>query len=312
MSSMNLQIGLLIYEDLNLESPKERLVDITKRWDRVSLDNVSSHQIVLQPMESKEITSSVRTIGADATTVFSLTPDSNYDGLWRLQHVSGAIPAFRGRVDLSSSATIAVQISRTSDRIAKLTISNSNLSGVQNGDTVRFEQGVMPQFTTVQEFKIVNKGANFVEFADNGQLTEDNSYSIDSSDDLIRILRNDSVSVNDTLRLRSPSSYVNKGDFAVVSVSDDYIEFFNPYGIEESFNHSVENEIFEYLFGLVMVSATDSVRITFGNDESFAITKMPQGDAIFVGTVECTKIRLTNGGYERTLITVVKGKKTFN
>ena len=71
MPFLNLNTGVLLYADSNVENPKIRLADVTDTFQQIIINNVRSNEIIIEPNESETIANTQRTLATITSTVFS-------------------------------------------------------------------------------------------------------------------------------------------------------------------------------------------------------------------------------------------------
>ena len=310
MSFLSYHYGLMSSED-QATSPQIRNIDISQSFQGLHSNNENTKKVVLQPAESQTIAVTLRTLSSDTSTHFAFERPIDTDATMRFGWTgAGAAPNFRTARALSLSPSTSVSISRIGPNAARLTMIGINASSVSNGDILKFYRNT-DAFTSPfsssnvgQSFTVQAVGSNYVDFIDNGSAALDTNILL--ADQAFAIMSTGPVRVGDTLLLKGNFNGANFGEFPIVDVAPGYIEYLNPYGVEETFTNTTAQtvRVYNYLINFLHISATDNLLVGF--DGQAPIKVVPLGKynpVVFCGTVCTYQIDVTNPGTEPVSVT---------
>jgi hypothetical protein len=310
MPFLNLNYGLVIFEDKNAsKNPNIKLPDMSIQYEDLSANNDKSDRGSVSPGQIKEISTSARSLLANSTTEIEIVRhlESQGSNLVRLYWTGvGTAPVFRTNRNIGGSATTEVEFTRINDYVARVkNISGGawSLADVQVGDYLKTDttndivSSTLPEANQGKEFYITSKGVDFIDFVDNGAISE--AVCVLGADfaGSLKVLSQGPVFKADILKLEggnfNPSNY---GKFEVLDVSDDYIEFANPAGVEETVLFTAGSMVvYEYLIGFVHIRATGPFKIKFDDQSVWTnIGLIGYDNAMFLGSVSTYKIQIKN------------------
>jgi hypothetical protein len=276
MPFLNLNYGLVIFEDRTDRNPQIKLPDITKAVQGVVVTNDKSERFQLGPGESQTILVTSRTIGLDSTTQLTVDRYLAAGDNVRLRWTgTGSNPAFRTNRAIGGDATTVVTATRVTPyvvRFAQVAGTAWSLGSVQSGDTLKIEK-TTDAFTSPfsgtnqgKTFTVQAKGSNYVDVIDNGLAALDTAILLGASFEFaIRVFSAGSVKVGDTVTLSgtgiNPS---NQGKFEIVDLSYDYVEIVNPFGEPGTFLIGTNVfTIYDYLIGFLHLRASGPIQIKY-------------------------------------------------
>ena len=309
MPLLNLNYGFLIYEDqTNTRNPDIRTPDITRQIEGVCVDFDKSERKVIYPNETKDIAVTSRTLGwSSASTLEFVRPLSTSDNM-RLFYTgaAGTAPSFVTNRNIGGSATTTVTITRVTNYVARISVVSGtswSLGSVVVNDFLRFEKttdAMTSLFDSVNQgrnFLVQAKGANYIDFVDNGEIIEDANITLGADfASMLKVISQDGVKVGDTIEISgstvNPSNY---GRYEVISVSDDYVEFVSPLGVEEAFTLSTNSiVIYEFLIGFMHIRASAPLKIKFGVQTEWTTLGRLGPECIFIGSISTHRIQAFN------------------
>lgn len=316
MSFLNLNYGLIIYEDPSDRLPNVRLTDISKSFINISADHEESDKYHLGPNETVDIITTLRSLSWGALTELDVSrPISNQDNIRITHNGTGPAPVFRTNRAIGGSASTTVTISRPSPYVARLTqIAGSpwTLTSVQVGDILKIEKTTdtfTSPFSEINQgkyFVVQSKGTNYIDVLDEGLMSLDTSVVLGANFEFaIRVFSQGPVKIGDTISIEGNMNPSNKGKYQIVDLSYDYIEIVNPFGVQETITYGTnEINIYDYLIGFIHLRASGPIKIKFGNqDEWFKIEKL-QTEALFIGSVETYKVQAYNDSQDSVSVSV--------
>lgn len=306
MGLMNLNLGLLLYEDPQTAAPKIRTPDIERCYQNVSVSNPKSEEVTLYPGEMTTVAATSRALGIDATTEFLLTRPRANEDIIRLIHTgTGSAPNFRVKRNLAVDATTEVSFSRISPNTARLSHSSGtalDTSAVQVGDYLKFERSTST-FTSVFSdinvghfFRVQAKGAGYIDFLDNGAADLQTGVVLGTDFDMqVRVLSPGPTRVGDTMEMTGSGVNIgNLGRFTISDLSSDYIEFINPFAVTQTFTNSSNVVVYDHLMGFLMVRCPGGTFKLKVNGQSEFNVGMIAGEGLFMGSVEAHTVEALN------------------
>ena len=271
MSLLNLNVGLLIYQDGPAsQNPQIRLADI--KWSTMGIPtgNVRQVPIALAPGETMVIASTARALTLNSANVVV----TKTAGKMRLTTSLG-----QRATRSSGDATTAWDIT-TSNGVTRATASAGtapNFTGTNVGDYISIVSGFSP-FNQGQ-FTILSKGPTYVEFV--------NTYAQDELAQVnnpLSIYSSGPVQIGDVLDLTSTSfAFPNQGSFPITAVTDTYIEVLNPNAFPQTITGLSDGlAIYPYAYKWMAIACDRRVLIGLNGQSPSAIEVEPpvEGDLI--------------------------------
>ena len=307
MPFLNLSYNLMVFEDEASEkNPNVRLPDITKSITGVAVTNDKSDRITIYPNEIKDIATTVRGVLWDSTTQLTFDRYVSTDDRIRLTWTgTGQNPMFRTNRAIGGSATTQVSITRLNNYVAR--ISNTagtawTLGAVQVNDIVRFEKNddaFTSPFTAANAGKnwlVQAKGASYIDIIDNGGIVVEVAVLGVDFAKALKVISQNPVKVGDVLKITgtgiNPS---NVGDFELVDVTDNFVEFINPLSVAETvLIGSNSLVIYEFLIGFLNLRASGAFKIRFDEQVEWANVEMLGREAIYIASISAHKIEAMN------------------
>jgi hypothetical protein len=322
MPYLNLESKVLVYSDHNIENPKVRLTDIVDSFSNVALSNFKAQDIVIDPNTTVSVVNNQRTAGGGlSTSEFQIYRPNSTSGIVRMEWTgTGGNPQFRTARSLGVAADTTLLLTRVGPRTMRLQYVSGtalNTSTVVATDQIMFESSddsFTSPFSLANQgviYSVQSKGANYIDFADEGVAVEEPSVVLGS--DFAKVLKvfagltAATPRAGDTVKITGSNfSADNQGAFSLTKVTDNYIEFNNPYGILETKANTVGGLfIYEKLIGFVYLVASDSVQlIPDGQGYGIALTKLDQNNAIFFGSLSASRIDILNPGEQPVSVRV--------
>ncbi|MEM4379098.1 MAG: hypothetical protein QXL01_00225 [Thermoplasmatales archaeon] len=317
MSFLNLNYGLIIFEDASDRNPNIKLTDISKTIVNACVDNEESEKFHLNANETVDIVTTLRSLSwSPATELKFQRYIANEDPI-RLVHTGvGPAPAFRTNRAIGGSATTAVTITRSSPYVARITQTAGTawtLGSVQVGDIIKFEKSTdtftspLSEVNRGKSYVVQAKGANYIEYLDNGESSLDSGIVLGSDYEFaVRVFSPGPVKVGDTIDLSgSGLNPSNRGQFTITDLSYDYVEFTNPFSIAETILYSTNViNIYDYLIGFIHLRASGQIKIRFGDQSEWMTIDRLQTEALFMGSVETYRVQAFNDGQDAVSISV--------
>jgi hypothetical protein len=317
MPFLNLNYGLLIFEDQTDRNPKIKLPDLGISVEGVVVDHEKSDRLTVFPNETKDIAATERAVQWDSSTelqtVRYLASGDNVRLKWT---GNGTNPVFRTKRAIGGSATTTVTISRVTPYVARITnVSGTawTLASVAVNDFIKFERNT-DSFTSPfsaanlgKTFLVQAKGANYIDFVDNGSISLDASVLLGPDyDTALRVMSQGPVKIGDTIEISgagfNPS---NIGRFTIVDVSPDYLEIINPLGTDETVVYGSNSLIvYEYLIGFVHLRASGRFKLKFSNQTDWFQVDRLGKEVIFLGSVQTHRIQALNDGVDPVTISI--------
>lgn len=303
MSFLNASFQVLIYEEQSTRNPLTRTPDITKEFKEIPVSSEKSDKITMFPGDIVTLATTARSLGWNSSTEVEFFRPYAEKDLMRLRWTgTGPAPAFRTLRTIGGGATTVVTITRVSPYVARIqsSVSAWTTTSVQIGDifkieptTVDFTSPFSPTNQT-QEYQINSKGSDYVDVVDNGTMSVESVVLGADYAEALKIFSQGPVKAFDSIQLAdfNPS---NNGKFAITSVSPDYLEFVNPYGVAETL--LLESAvIFNYLVGFLYLKSSGTVKLKFGGQtEWFEVGSLGR-EAIMVASVSTHEIQAMNDG----------------
>jgi hypothetical protein len=305
MSLMNLQVGILIYEDPT-SNPKIRTPDITREYQGVPVVNPKSDSATLEPGESKVIATTLRSLATDNTTQFTLSRPFSFLDVMRLTWTgTGTNPVFRTKRNLGTDATSQVTMTRVAPNTVRMTGTGGTLlssAAVVVGDTLKMEP-TNDTFTSVfgvpnqgVYYPVQAKGTNYIDFLDNGGASLDAVILGASFDLQLRVFSAGTVKIGDTVQFEGTLNAGNLGSFQVVNLSSDYLEFVNIYGVAETFTNTNTVSVFDRLIGLALIRGNGPFGLQSNVQATPSIYNTMQGESLHLGTIQAHTLTASNPG----------------
>lgn len=305
MSHMNLSLGIITYEDQNVNSPTIRTLDITRSMLGIPIFGEQTNKIEnLAPGESR-VVATTRTLTQDNTTQYAIYHPWSVDvSTVRMMAMAGTTPGFATQRPLGTNATSVVSIIRINPATCRvLSVSGApiNTASVQVGDILKFEKTTdffVSNFGTINQsaFRVLSKGAGYIDVADDGVMSEESSINLGSDYDFqMRCFSNGPVKVNDIIDISGVTMNPNNcGKFRVLSVSYDYVEFANPYAVDLTFTNTSNVQIYDRLMGFVFIRAIAPITVVINDGAPLKLERLGGQEALFIGSVQAFKIELRN------------------
>lgn len=311
MPFLNLQTGILLYADTNVENPKIRLADITDVFQQVMVANVKSAEAVVKPGETKSVISTQRDSdpNLDTHSITFSRPISNEDVI-RMSLTIPTSATFQSRRTLGVDATTHLSFTRVGPRSMKLaTLSGTpmNTSSVVTGDQLWIERNTDSFTNCFSEYNcdklltVQSKGVGYIVVNDEGLAGEEGDIALGSLfDTAFKVFVKpsaDSPRVADSVQVSSPAfNSFNCGVFSILRITDNYIEFANPYGVDEVATNTVGGiTIFDYFVRFLHLVADGELQVSFGaGNGSMTVAPLNTERAQLTLTVKTTEISVTN------------------
>lgn len=307
MPYLNLNYNLLIYEDMNnTKNPNIRLPDISKSIEGAVAEYDKSERTTISSNEIKDIATTQRLVSWNSTSELSVYKPYATSDIRRVEFTgTGVAPNFRTNRNIAGAADTEVSITRVTDYVARITNTAGtvwSLANVQINDFIVFEPSTdsfdspFSDNNENRRYLVQNKGANYIDFIDNGAQSSESITLGADFDKALKIVSQGDVKVGDLFQVSgvgiNPS---NHGKFEIIQVSDNYIEFVNPLGVDEVFLYDTNSlVIYEYLIGFIHFRATAPIKIRFGDQTEWFQIDTIGGEALFIGSVCTHKIQAMN------------------
>jgi hypothetical protein len=188
---------------------------------------------------------------------------------------------------------------------------------VQVGDFIKFEKSTdtftspMSISNTGTAFKVQAKGANYIDFIDNGLAALDTSIVLGANYSfVVRVYANGPVKVGDTIEIKGSNfNLANHGKYLLVDVSPDYVEFINPYVAPETVLFVANSAaIYEYLIGFVHLRSSDILKIRFNAETEWTQLGRLGDKGLLIGSTCAYKIQAYNDGLSAVTVSVQYAK----
>ena len=318
MPFLNLNLQLLMYEDAdNNRNPLIRMPDITKSVQGVPVNNDRSDRITLYANDVKDLATTSRTLFWDATTELSFSLPISTESKMRIQWTgTGTNPLFRTKRAIGGSATTTVSITELTPYVKRVTnISGTawNTASVQVNDLIRFERNTdsfASPFISGNAgvtYLVQSKGANYIDFIDNGQAIVEGSVVLGADFDLaLRVMSPGPVKLADIVTITSTAIHPsNNGKFEIIDISSDYIEVVNPLAVTETQTlGSNIPTIYEYLIGFVLLRASGPFKIKFDSQSEWAKVDRVGPEALFMASMSAHSIQASNDGPDPITVSI--------
>lgn len=317
MAFLNLNYRFLMYEDSgDPKNPDVRIPDIHKDIQSITIEFDKSERTVVYQNEIKDIVTTQRNILSDATTEYTFERPISTEDNFRIKHTGvGTAPAFRTNRNIGGAADTQVSITRVTNYVARIQNTGGtpwNLASVQVNDIIKFDKdtdAVTSPFSAANKGKswiIQNIGTDFIDFVDNGSAGAENVTLGADFASVLKAVSSGSVRPGDLVDIDgSGINPSNHGKFSVKDVSDDFLEFVNPLGVEETVTLGTNTVIvFEYLIGFVHLRADAPIKIRFGNQTEYVQVDRIGSEAIFLGSPCTYKIQAMNDGAAPVTISI--------
>jgi hypothetical protein len=316
MSFLNLNYGLIIYEDPSDRLPNIRLTDISKTLVNICADHEESDKYHLGPNETVDMITTLRALGWTALTGLDISRPINNEDNIRIKHDgNGPAPAFRTNRAIGGSATTQVSISRSSPYVAKITQNAGTpwtLTNVQVGDILKIEK-TTDSFTSPftqnnqgKSFVVQAKGTNYIEVLDEGAMSLDTNIVLGANFEFaFRVFSQGPVKIGDTISIDGNINPANKGKFQIVDLSYDYVEIVNPFAITETIVYGTNKiNIYDYLIGFIHLRASGPIKAKFDDQAEWVKVEKLQTEALLIASIEAYKVRAFNDSQESVTISV--------
>lgn len=310
MPFLNLTTGVLIYVDPNIENPKIRLSDITDTFSQIAVANVKSSETVIAAGDTNTVASTQRTLSAGInTSQFNITRPIETEDIARMTwNGAGSNPSFRSLRSIGVDGTTHMAMVRVGPRSMKLmSVSGTafDTAAINTGDQLWIERN-SDSFTSPfsayncdKLLTIQSKGSGYIVVNDEGILGEESDVALGV--DYASVFKvfvqpaSNGPRVGDSCIISSVGfNFYNRGTFQLLRVTDDYIEFLNPYATSES-GVSGGLIIFDYMIRFAHIISSGELTLTFdGNTEGIVIDKLGTDMAQFTSTMKTTQITATN------------------
>jgi hypothetical protein len=311
MGTLNFQYSLLGFEDLGKSNPQIRNMDISQTFQDVATGHENTVKIVLAPGQKEVVAATARQISSDSSTKMSITRPVSTASTMRLSYAGvGSAPNFRVRRNLGTTSATKVSIQRVGPASARLILPGCGTASVETGDILSFS-ATTDSFSSPfsapnagQKFIVQGVGPDYVDFVDNGAAALD--FEIQNAADAFEIISSGPVRRGDTLLLAGQLNGSNAGEFQITDVGSSYVEYINPFGVEEDF-YKANNTVcvYDHAITFVHISSPVPVKISFDNLPSFQLGGIgTQGPALFVGSVRTWQIEAQNDGTQDAAVTI--------
>lgn len=307
MPFLNLDYGLMIFEDQTDRNPQVKLPDIRKSVQGVQVNHDKSERLTLAPGETKDIVVTSRAVAWDSTT--QLQTDryiSTADNVRLKWTGTGTAPSFRTNRNMGGDATTVVDMTRVSPYVVRITQSSGTawtLGSVAIGDTIKFEK-TTGAFTSPfnasnqgKAYAVQAKGANYIDFVDNGTAALDTAITMGADFAFaLRVFSPGPVKIGDTLTVSgSGINPSNQGKFEIVDLSSDYVEIVNPFSEPETFLiGSNALTIYDYLIGLLHLRASGPVRVKYDNQVEWMLLDRLGAEVLLLASTCAYRIQANN------------------
>lgn len=314
MGFMNLGINLLIYEDQQSKDPKVRTPDITRDYQGIGVSRPKSEEHYLAPGEMTTIAATLRPITLDNTTEFALSRPRASEDVIRLSVTGGQPAGFRTRRALGVDATTEITMTRVAPntvRVASTAGTALNTAAVQVGDILKFERttdaftSLFSPVNTGMYWLVQAKGPTHIDFLDNGAAALDAGVVLGADFAMqLRVMSPGAVRRGDTVELSGGLNLGNKGKWAISDLADDYVEFVNPFAVDETFTNTNNVAVYDRLIGFLFVRATGPFTLRINGDADGVKYRPICGEALFLGSVEAHTVEASNEGAETIRVTL--------
>lgn len=307
-----MQTNFIIYSDPNVENPKVRLADISDSFTGINLADVKSQEIVIDANATYSIVNNQRTLGVGVDTAeFQIYRPISTEDIVRMEWTgNGGNPTFKTSRSLGVNATTVLSLTRVGPRTMRLQYVSGtalNTAQVLTGDKIFFERSddnITSPFSPANQNKsytVQAKSVTYIDFADEGASVEESSVILGAQfAKVLKVFAADTPNtprIGDTLKVISTAfSADNQGQFQIMQITDDYVEFVNPYGVLETATNTANGlYIFDKLIGFVYIVSTGDVEIV--SDGQAVGTKLQKLDAnisVFFGSISASRIDIKN------------------
>lgn len=295
MAYTNIDLAFSVYADPTASrQPLVKLADV--KWSILGQPTGKSQTIPfsLAPNESMTIASSVRPVSF--TTAASFQVQAVDGGIMRITSTLGQ----RTTRSMGDNTTVFA-LSKTSDvmRLTSTSGTAPSWASISTGDLISFTTGW--QVYNQNEFKILSKGANYIEFRNGIGLVE---TAVTGG---LNVYTSGPVQKGDKVDISNPAfSFPNQGTFSVVAATDTYIDVLNPdvfpqtvTGISNGFS------IYPNSYSWMLLAAEHKVIVGLNGDAPSSIQVEPyrEGDinkqpGLFLKRGKVFEVRIYNPGSE--------------
>jgi hypothetical protein len=317
MSFLNLNYGLIVFEDPAVQNPQIRTLDITRSWQGVCVSDEKTNKIQsLLPGDSQTVLMTARALGVNNTTQFALSHPSIDLPTMRMQWTGvGSNPVFRTKRAISIDATSAITITRQNPATARvMTTAGTNMvtTSVQVGDYVQFGK-TTDSFTSLfnpvnqLSWKVMATGSNYIDVLDNGAMSMDSAIVLGATfDQQLRVLSAGPVLVGDTLEILGAGQNPNNiGKFKITDVSADWVEFTNPFGVDLTFTNNSNVVVYDRLVGFVWIRSSGPISVLFDAQSTpMRLAPIAGNETVFIGSVSAYQMVVTNEGQNPVTATI--------
>jgi hypothetical protein len=306
VSFINLNYGLMCFEDQNVNSPTMRTLDITRSMLGVNVTDENTVRVNdLAPGESRTVASTERMTAMDGTTSLEFWQPDTTDGVTTRLSWAGSMgtrPGFRTARAVTLTAATAATITRTNAATMRVQLSGASMASVLVGDFLRIEKSnsnFLSAFSPVNQdtFRVLSVGADYVDVLDNGVMTPEVVTLGASFARQLFVMSAAGVQIGDTLEVSQSSgqNINNVGQYKVLDVSPDYVVFQNPYAVSMVFANS-GIKFYDRLIGFVYVRASGEVGLKINGGSVVKLAPFGANEATFIGSAEAYKVELVNEG----------------
>jgi hypothetical protein len=226
MGMLNVNFQVLAYLDAQkTANPLIRVPDMKFQMMGVPTGVPKFLPIYLAPGESQTLLNMSRALSFNGSTSFSITKVSGTD----YARLNGAFGARTARAAGDGTTQWALTVTNGLVRLQYTgTGTAPTFGGMQAGDGLTIEKTSGFNALNQGDFTITKVGADYVEFK-NAFATGETVTSA------VSIYSSGPVQVGDVLDLSSTAfSYVNRGQFKILRLTADYVEFSNPSAVAEA------------------------------------------------------------------------------
>lgn len=223
MSLINVNLNVVAYADgPSSFNPQVKHADLKWSLQGLPTDNPKQSPISLSPGESSTLMSIARALSFTGATAFEVAAVS---GTTNAQ-LKGSYGARTGRADGDATTEWTLVKTNKLIRMSNTAGTAPTFAGMVAGDGVTL--GTAFSVLNQGDFTIVSVGATFIEFENETGVDEVITAQVE-------IYSSGPVQVGDTLDLTDVAfSFPNRGQFEILRVTDELVEFSNPDAVPES------------------------------------------------------------------------------
>lgn len=316
MSFLNMNYQLLIYEQGSSRNPTVRQPDISKEIKEIPVNSERTEKMVLYPGDIATLATTARAISWNNTTELEfIRPWADQDKIRLTWTGNGTNPAFRTLRAIGGDATTQVSFTRVTPyvmRVQNVAGTAWTLTSVQVGDIIKFEKSTdsftspLSETNQGQTLQVQAKGTSHIDFVDNGLCSEEGPITLGTDfAQVIKVFNQGPVKIGDTLSITSSAvNPSNQGKFAITDVSPDYLEFVNPFSVNETVLHDAGFFVYNYLIGFILVRASEGLQIRFGGQEEWAEIQKMGSEALLMASIATHEVEAKNAGSLPVEVTV--------